>query len=71
MNSRRNFLAGLTSTFGGLALTDLLANEGALSVSHHRPKAKRVIQLFMTGGASPIRSSCQKETDVMARNTPM
>ena len=53
-HSRRHFLTGLTSTFGGLALTDLLANEGVLSVSHHRPKARRVIQLFMAGAASHV-----------------
>ncbi len=41
---------------GGLAaiaLSDLLARE-AVGEQHHRAKAKRVIQLFMTGGASPM-----------------
>jgi hypothetical protein len=52
--TRRQFLSGLTSTFGSLALTDLLASEGHLSSTHHRPKAKRVIQLFMGGAASHV-----------------
>ena len=59
--NRRHFLAGLTSTFGGLALTDLLVNEASSALSlkpsplpHHRPKAKRVIQLFMAGAASHV-----------------
>ena len=61
MPNRRHFLAGLTSTFGGLALTDLLVNEAGSALSlepsalaHHRPKAKRVIQLFMAGAASHV-----------------
>jgi hypothetical protein len=44
---RRDFLAG----FGSLALVDLLR---AQEKPHHAPKAKRVIQLFMNGGASPM-----------------
>ncbi|HEX7899402.1 MAG TPA: DUF1501 domain-containing protein [Planctomycetota bacterium] len=45
--NRRDFLAG----FGSLALCDLLR---AQEKPHHAPKAKRVIQLFMNGGASPM-----------------
>lgn len=37
--------------FGSLALADLLR---AQEKPHHAPKAKRVIQLFMNGGASPM-----------------
>lgn len=58
---RRTFLSQIGGGFGGLALTDLLLAEtdqplppefdGGL---HHRAKVKRVIQLFMTGGASPM-----------------
>jgi hypothetical protein len=47
MMHRRAFLAG----FGSLALVDLLRAQDA---PHHAPKAKRVIQLFMNGGASPM-----------------
>lgn len=55
--NRRSFL----STFGGLALTDLLMREQAVASSgvlsrglHHPPRAKRVIQLFMAGAASHV-----------------
>jgi hypothetical protein len=61
--NRRDFLHTTGHGFGGLALAamlgrDLLAAdspakraEGGL---HHRPKAKRVVQLFMAGGASHV-----------------
>jgi hypothetical protein len=41
--------------FAGLALAQMLAQDAsAITPFHHPPKAKRVIQLFMTGGASPM-----------------
>jgi hypothetical protein len=50
--NRRDFLFHAGGGLGGLALTALLrAEEGGL---HHAPKAKRVVQLFMAGAASPI-----------------
>lgn len=63
--NRRDFLTRIGGGFGGLAMADLLAREsfaadlpkprpefnGGL---HHRAKVKRVIQLFMNGGASQI-----------------
>jgi hypothetical protein len=62
--SRREFLANIGGGFGGLALASLLAREGALGAEshaggqaglpHHAPKAKRVVQLFMAGAASPV-----------------
>jgi hypothetical protein len=58
--SRRNFLATAGGGFGSLALGDLIANEGLTPRPefnggiHHPAKVKRVIQLFMTGGASPM-----------------
>ena len=57
---RREFLCQAGGGFGGLALAHLLAGEingGASELDgglHHRAKIKRVIQLFMTGGASPM-----------------
>jgi hypothetical protein len=48
---RRTFLAAMGGGFGGLALADLLR---AQEQPHHVPKARRVIQLFMNGGASPM-----------------
>lgn len=61
--SRRDFLMRNAWGFGSLALTSLLLEEqaqagagqsGVLSAPHHPAKAKRVIQLFMSGAASPI-----------------
>ena len=63
--SRRQWLLQAGAGFGGVALTHLLAQEGALGAAtpiaagsglHHRPKAKRVVQLFMNGGVSQIDS---------------
>ena len=58
-HNRREFLRD--SSFGGLALSSLLAREplnaassGVLGGVHHPPKAKRVIQLFMAGAASHL-----------------
>ncbi len=52
---RRAFLSTLGGGFGGLALSQLFSREAlAAGVQHHSPKVKRVIQLFMTGGASPM-----------------
>jgi hypothetical protein len=51
--TRRNFLGTFSAGLGGLALTSLLERDARAAASpHHAPKAKRVIQLFMTGGAS-------------------
>ena len=52
---RRQMLANLGSSFGGIALAQMLTQDGLASgLRHHQPKVKRVIQLFMTGGASPM-----------------
>ena len=58
---RRSFLSRVGGGFGSLALTDLLLGEMRSQLPpefngglHHRAKVKRVIQLFMTGGASPM-----------------
>lgn len=57
-SSRRDFLFGLGSSLGALALTDLRAAEktaaGPLAPKKpmHDPKAKAVIMLFMEGGPS-------------------
>src|SRR5687767_7797496 len=68
--SRRDFLWRFGGGLGGIALAHLLSREtGAAAASagkgnsipgvlsgkwHHRPKVKRVIQLFMNGGASQM-----------------
>jgi hypothetical protein len=64
LTNRREFLWQAGGGFGGLALAHLLAGEGFAGLReprpelngglHHLPKVKRVIQLFMTGGASPM-----------------
>src|SRR6187431_1122383 len=60
--SRRQILTSAGGGFGGLALAHLLGQSGALADTpsadlngglHHRAKVKRVVQLFMNGGASP------------------
>jgi hypothetical protein len=63
--NRREFLWRFGGGLGGIALTQLLGLEGLLADSgtprpdpqlngglHHRAKAKRVVQLFMSGAAS-------------------
>jgi hypothetical protein len=61
--SRRDFLANLGAGFGGVALAHLLGTSGAAGSEpraefggglHHPARAKRVIQLFMNGGASQM-----------------
>jgi len=60
MLDRRELLGHATHGFAGLALALLLREEatassrGAVPLLHHRPKARRVVQLFMAGAASPI-----------------
>src|SRR6188474_2122706 len=46
--NRRAFLTGL----GGVALAELLHAEGQDPRLHYAPKARRVVQLFMSGAAS-------------------
>src|SRR5690606_18124344 len=60
--SRREFLWHFGGGLGGIALAAMLAQEkllaapdsGEPTVVHHAPRAKRVVQLFMAGGASPV-----------------
>ena len=64
--SRREFLWQSGGGVGGIALASLLRGEGLLGatlpvggplpggVPHHAPKAKRVVQLFMSGAASHL-----------------
>ena len=51
--TRRDFLGTLGSGLGGMALASLLQRDAfAAAALHQAPTAKRVIQLFMNGGAS-------------------
>jgi Protein of unknown function (DUF1501) len=65
LSKRRQFLWQAGGGFGGLALAHLLGCNAALAETprprpelngglHHRAKVKRVIQLFMNGGASQM-----------------
>ncbi len=65
MFNRRSFLANVGGGFAGLAATEMLLRDGLAAAGeqssaallgglHHPAKARRVIQLFMTGGASPM-----------------
>jgi Protein of unknown function (DUF1501) len=63
MRTRREFLQSLGGGFGAVALADLVAQEDAVAVRpylniaggiHHPARVRRVIQLFMNGGASQV-----------------
>ena len=66
LQHRRYFLNRATTSLGGLGLATLLGNEaeakrtnqesigGLKSLPHHRPKAKRVIYLFQSGGPAQM-----------------
>lgn len=51
-STRREFIFGLGSSLGAAAFSSMLRGESVLSakLSHHFPKAKAVIMLFMEGG---------------------
>jgi Protein of unknown function (DUF1501) len=52
-SNRRDFLCTLSGGLGGIALASLFDRDAfAGAAVDHRPTAKRVIQLFMNGGAS-------------------
>src|SRR4051812_9824924 len=62
-SSRRNFLWRFGGGLGGIALANLLGGENLLAAAafgprprtlglHHPPRAKRVVQLYMSGAAS-------------------
>ena len=57
--ARRDFLRQAGCGFGGLAAGAIAANQAAASsamATHHPPKAKRIIFLFMQGGVSQVDS---------------
>jgi hypothetical protein len=55
IHNRRDFLWKLGGGFAGLALSQMFVRDMlAGGITHHPPKVKRIIQLFMTGGASPM-----------------
>ena len=56
--NRREFLWSSGGGLGGIALASLMADQARSApiagLPHHKPKAKRVVQLFMAGGASHV-----------------
>lgn len=55
MLDRRELLGHGGAGIGGLALLDLLGRENPDTArSHHPPRARRVVQLFMSGAASQV-----------------
>jgi hypothetical protein len=53
--NRRDFLTTAGGGFAGLALAQILGRDASAETPfHHPPRVKRIIQLFMTGGASPM-----------------
>ena len=55
LSNRRQMLLQSGGGFAALALADMLRGQTAgFPIQHHAPKVKRIIQLFMTGGASPM-----------------
>jgi hypothetical protein len=68
MLTRRDLLWQLGGGLGGIALAHLLAGESHAAKSdlnggmHHRARARRVIQLFMNGGASQMDTFDHKPT---------
>src|SRR5688500_12411982 len=58
--SRRDLLSRFGSGLGGITLSLLLAEEASASerkpAPHFRPRARRVIQIFLQGGLSQVDS---------------
>ena len=55
--TRRDMLERSGQGFGAMALAALLADDARADkalLPHHAPKATRVVQLFMAGGASQV-----------------
>src|SRR5215217_4576182 len=59
--TRRDFLGDVYTAMAGLGLGELLTREGVAAgwqpgrgLTHHAPKAKRVLQVFCPGAASHI-----------------
>lgn len=53
---RRDFFARSSTALLGTSLGQLLAQDGLAGLSHHAPRAKRVIFLYMAGGPSQFES---------------
>lgn len=54
--SRRRLLQGTACGFGSLAASAIMAGESSTAGFHHKPRAKRILFLFMQGGVSQVDS---------------
>jgi hypothetical protein len=78
-STRRSFLGRATSSVGGLALGMLLRAESAdafapsasSGVAHLKPRAKRVIHLYMAGGPSHLETFDEKPKLMAMDGQPM
>ena len=72
---RRTFLRAGAAGLGGLAVNTLLQREamgiGLPDFPHHKPTAKRVIYMFMSGGPSHIDLFDYKPTLVKQHGEPL
>ena len=79
---RREFLGQFATGLGSLALASLLGRDGLLSAAalpgeaadpppHHAPKARRVIQVFLSGGLSQVDSFDYKPALVKLHGQPL
>ncbi len=81
--SRRDFLWELGGGLGGIALADLLGRDGLVASDasrqsaverngglHHRARARRVVQLFMSGAASQCDMFDYKPELIKRHGTP-
>jgi uncharacterized protein (DUF1501 family) len=69
--SRRRFLETCSAGFGAAALAGLTATASAAPALHHRPRAKRVIFCFMSGGVSHVDSFDPKPLLARLHGQPM
>jgi hypothetical protein len=68
--SRRDFVRWLGAGFGAVALGQILASDNASRLDpqavghrpHHRPRARRVIQLFMNGGEHEVLDRVKEDS---------
>lgn len=75
---RRDFLSHAALGLGGVALASLLSRDQLLAAApaavpgtHHEPKARRVIHIFLEGGLSQVDSFDYKPELIRQHNRPL
>jgi uncharacterized protein (DUF1501 family) len=56
MITRRDLLGTFSTGLGGMAMAELLRAQSREASPHHRPRARRAIQIFLQGGLSHLDS---------------